>query len=175
MWGSARRMLLGSRKLRCSIRVMGGGKIGVCIVGTICGGIHLSGHEPGERGCWCVWSMAKMGISWSFVLTQYSKFASFVRVWCLLTTKGLDTCVGSQMDLCYPVLIRRSPICLAFAVSTKPLSSRCGQGSCYPEPVAVWNRGWHIRALGALSFWGSVAGPSWVIVIRGRGSAYWMQ
>lgn len=113
--------------------------------------------------------MAKMGISWSFVLTQYSKFASFVRVWCLLTTKGLDTCVGSQMDLCYPVLIRPSPICLAFAVSTKPLSSRCGQGSCYPEPVAVWNRGWHIRALGALSFWGSIAGPLWVIVIRGRG------
>lgn len=92
-----------------------------------------------------------------------------------LTNKGADTCVGMQIDVCYPVLIRPSPICLAFAVFTKPLSPRCGQGSCYPEPVAVWNRGWHIRAPGALSLWGSVAMPLWMIGTRGKETGSWTQ
>lgn len=30
-----------------------------------------------------------------------------------LTNKWADSCVGMQMDVCYPVLTRLSPICLA--------------------------------------------------------------
>lgn len=76
--------------------------------------------------------------------------------------------VGMQMDVCYPGFIRLSPVCLAFSVSPEPLSPRCGQGSCCPEPVPVWNGGWHIRAPGALSLWGNAAVSLWMTGTRGK-------
>lgn len=180
-WSSNKDVVQEQEAQRTAARMwhQGGTRIGLCIVGVACGGVRLSwaGCEPGERGLWCVWKMAESRISRSCVVAQNSKLAS-ARIWCsqkIWPTKGQIPGVGMQIDVCYPVLIRPSPICLAFAVSTKPLSPRCGQGSCYPERVAVWNGGWHIRAPGALSLWGSVAMPLWMIGTRGKETGSWTQ
>lgn len=96
----------------------------------------------------CIW--------WNLVVTED------------LTNQWADSCVRMQMDVCYPVLARLSPICSAFSVPPEPLSPRCGQGSCCPEPVPVWNGGWHIRAPGALSLWGNAAVPLLMTESRGK-------